>query len=108
VLTSSRGKLVERFEGGDAKLYSDVWDLTVRWARLDEAILGQVESVLIHAHVPPFNSQQVSENRRRSGPGDTCLDLVVMNAGRNGPLLPVMAGAYLASWTDSSGRSMAP
>jgi hypothetical protein len=52
VLTSSRGKLVERFEGGDAKLYSDVWDLTVRWARLDEAILGQVESVLIHADVP--------------------------------------------------------
>lgn len=72
-------------------LYSDIQDLVVRWAVVApdaETYIDDIESVLIVAHAPPFNAQEV--RRWYTGrPG-----LVVLNAGAKGRLHPVVAAIY--------------
>lgn len=84
-------------------LTSDVWDLTIRWARLARTLLDPVEKLLIMSHSPPFNSQAV---RRRPPPAKDH-PYVVMSAGRKGPLLPIVAGAYQAPWQNGN-RKVGP
>ena len=85
---------------GQWLLCSDVWELTVRWARLSEKVLDQVERLLILSHSPIFNSQGVRRGEVRLED----YDLIVMNAGRKGPLCPIVAGAYQASWRNRTGQ----
>jgi hypothetical protein len=108
VLQSAEGHLLEIHHGKDVRMYADVWDLTVRWARLDAHLLDAVERLLIMSHVPPFNAQLVSQQIRCEGPPDAERDLVVMSAGRKGPLLPIVAGAYQSRWRDIHSRHMGP
>jgi hypothetical protein len=51
------------------------------------------------SHSPPFNSQGV----RRALPSDLEYEIIAMNAGRKGPLLPIVAGAYQAPWRNRGG-----
>jgi hypothetical protein len=97
--TSAYESLSEVHANGQRLLCSDVWDLTVRWARLSADLLDGVERLLIMSHSPPFNSQGV----RRGEPPPEEYDLVVMNAGRKGPVFPIVAGAYQASWRNRRG-----
>ena len=100
IVTSVQDSLSEQHANGQRTLFSDVWDLTVRWARVSTALLTSIERLLIMSHSPPFNSQLV----RRVKPTDVEHDLIVMNAGRKGPILPVIAGAYQADgWENSAG-----
>ena len=92
--------LSERHARGQRTLVSDVWDLTIRWARVARDIRLTVERLLIMSHSPPFNSQTV----RRSLPRKDEHPFVVMSAGRKGPLLPVIAAAYQAPWRNKSGK----
>jgi hypothetical protein len=108
VLRSAEGRLLEIHANGDVRMCADIWDLTIRWARLSAGLLSAVERLLIVSHVPPFNSQQVSEIVRRRGPSEAERDLVVMSAGRKGPLLPIVAGAYQSPWRDVRRRQMGP
>jgi hypothetical protein len=73
--TSAYESLSEVHANGQRLLCSDVWDLTVRWARLSADLLEGVERLLIMSHSPPFNSQGV----RRGEPRSEEYDLVVMN-----------------------------
>jgi hypothetical protein len=95
--------LSEKHPGGET-LFSDVWDLTIRWARVDDDLVLTTQSLLVISHSPPFNSQSV---RRRPPTADE-LPYIVMNAGRKGPLLPIVAGAYQAPWRDRSGKKLGP
>lgn len=70
-------------------LYGDVWDVTVRFAAVDASLVADVEALLIKAHAPSFNAQHV-----RGPLKDDVLDLVVMNGGAKGRILPIVAGAY--------------
>lgn len=73
------------------ELYSDVQDIVFRWAPVAETAQGYIdalESVLIVAHAPPFNAQEV----RRWYTGRP--NLVVLNAGVKGRLHPVVAAIY--------------
>lgn len=74
---------------GERGFYSDVWNLTLRWAPVDPSLVLLVEALLIRAHAPSFNAQQV-----RSKAPDDALDLVIMNGGEKGPLLPTVCGHY--------------
>jgi hypothetical protein len=101
IVASVRESLSEEHANGQRALFSDVWDLTIRWARVAPPLLDSVERLLIMSHSPPFNSQGV----RRAEITEAENDLVVMNAGRKGPLLPIVAGAYqTAGWRNSGGR----
>lgn len=71
------------------RLYSDVWDVTLRWAELKREAIPQVERLLISAHSPPFNSQLA----RRDLPA-THGDLIVVNTGEKGRLMPTVFGGY--------------
>jgi hypothetical protein len=76
-------------------LWSDVVDLTVRWAAVgDESFVEPVEQVLIAAHAPAFNSQLCRPDLRRNPQAES---LVIMNVGDKGRLMPVVAGAYYSS-----------
>jgi hypothetical protein len=97
--TSAYEGLTEDHANGQRLLCSDVWDLTIRWARLSAALLVPVERLLIMSHSPLFNSRGV----RREEPNSDEVDLVIMNAGRKGPLLSIVAGAYQAPWHNLSG-----
>jgi hypothetical protein len=100
ILESVEDCLSEKHDGDQRALFSDVWDLTIRWARLRYGLTASVEKLLIMSHSPPFNSQAV----RRAIVEDDEHDLVIMNAGRKGPLLSVVAGAYQAEgWRNVSG-----
>lgn len=100
IVTSVKKSLSEEHASGQRLLFSDVWDLTVRWARVESFLLHSVERLLIMSHSPLFNSQIV----RRVKPTDAEHDLVLMNAGRKGPILPIIAGAYQADgWQNSTG-----
>jgi len=101
---SAYTNLSETHAKGQRLLRSDVWDLTIRWARLSPGLLRQVERLLIMSHSPPFNSQSVL----LSEPTKKERDLVIMNAGRRGPLFPIVAGAYQATWRDRHGRQLGP
>jgi len=92
--SSVRDHVCEMNKRTVAGFYSDVWDLTLRWAELSVGLLASVERLLLMSHSPAFNSQLV----RRDGPRDDELDLLIFNAGRKGPLLPIVAGWYLTEW----------
>lgn len=77
--------------GGEAGFYADVWDITLRWTTAATAILHDVENLLIVAHSPSFNAQAV---RRAS---ETAFDMILLNGGEKGRLLPVVAGQYYDS-----------
>lgn len=94
----------ERFAWSDssgAGLYADVWDVTIRFAVISPEVVVSVESLLIRAHTPSFNAQQV----RRSLNDESVASLVLMNAGEKGRLLPAVAGAYYQRtlWTAMDG-----
>lgn len=73
-----------------ASLFSDVWDVTLRWASIDASEDVRVaEQVLIAAHAPPFNNHHV-----RQGLPPDHHDFIVLNAGQKGRLLPVVVGAH--------------
>jgi len=100
VVASVKDCLFEQHHGGQRLLFSDIWNLTVRWARLAEPLIDSTERVLIMSHSPPFNSQIV----RRTQPRPDEHDLLIMNAGRKGPLLPLASGAYQAwGWRNREG-----
>lgn len=69
--------------------WSDTWDLCLRWATVEREWVESVEKLLIRAHLPQLNSRDI---RDRSLP--TSHDMVVLNGGRKGPLLPVVASYY--------------
>src|SRR5882672_2438936 len=50
--TSAYESLSEVHANGQRLLCSDVWDLTVRWARLSADLLDAVERLLIMSHSP--------------------------------------------------------
>jgi hypothetical protein len=73
----------------DAGLFADVWNLRLRWASVATDCIAGVERLLIVGHAPSFNSKHV-----RSTLSEEAGNLVVMNAGAKGMLLPVLAGKY--------------
>jgi hypothetical protein len=78
--------------------YADVWNVTVRWAEVYHVpLIPSIEQLLIAAHAPPLNSQGVRNAQNLS---DDALDLIVMNGGKKGRLLPSVVGKYydLSSW----------
>lgn len=83
----------------DSGLYSDVWDVVLRYAVVNPEILGAVERIMIKAHAPSFNAQLV---RGAFSKEDEVNKLVVMNAGSKGRLLPTVAGMYycVEPWAD--------
>jgi len=90
--------LYEDHAFGQRTLYSDIWDLTIRWARLEIDLIEPIERLLLMSHSPPFNSQLV----RLEPPKVREHPYVVMSAGRKGPLLPIVAGAYQAPWQNGN------
>jgi len=80
--------------GATYTLYSDVWDLTIRWAELTSDLIDGVEELLIMIHSPPFNSKKV----RKADLKPEYQDLLVMSSGRKGPIIPIVAGAYFTDW----------
>jgi hypothetical protein len=75
------------------RLYSDIWDVKVRWAPIeDTSIVAAVEHILITAHSPAFNSNSV-----RVGVPPEWSDILVINGGKKGRLLPVAFGGYFNS-----------
>lgn len=69
--------------------WSNYWDLVLRWAELDAEWVVPVEALLIRAHTPPLNSQHV-----RGTWLPPTNDLVVLNVGTKGPLLPATTSHY--------------
>lgn len=70
--------------------YSDVWNVVVRWAAFDgsDEELAAVERLLIRFHKPAYNANEVK--------GIVDGDLVVLNVGAKGTLIPVLASWYFA------------
>ncbi len=94
VLASRLGESLNRVwwenDNGVLRLFSDVWDVQVRWAPIsDHSLIEGVERVLIASHRPAFNAQGVHV----AMPGQWS-DLVVLNAGKKGRLVPVAFGGY--------------
>ncbi len=83
----------------ERRIFGDCHDVVLRWARVEggSKAIDEVESLLIRAHCPAFNAQEVRGYYRTGNP-----DLVVMSAGAKGRLLPVVAAAYHAKepWED--------
>jgi hypothetical protein len=74
----------------DGYLFSDCTELTLHWAEIAaEEYIDEVERALITAHAPPFNSSLV----RRWYVGR---DLLILNGGAKGRLMPVVATAFHA------------
>jgi hypothetical protein len=74
----------------DGVIFSDCSDLVIHWAAVsDVEYIDEIERALITSHAPPFNSTLV----RRWYEGR---NLLVVNAGAKGGLLPVVATAYHA------------
>jgi hypothetical protein len=99
-ITESAGRFAW-YDGSATGLYADVWDVTIRFAIIGPEDVARVESLLIRAHTPSFNAQQV-----RSPVNDESITTVVlMNAGEKGRLLPAVAGAYYERplWTRMGG-----
>jgi hypothetical protein len=77
-------------KAGAWRLYSDVSDVLLRWAPIDDlALVAATERVLIAGHRPSSNAQSVK------GPVPRELrDVLVLNAGKKGRLLPCVFGGY--------------
>lgn len=86
-------------------LYSDVWQPRLHYAKLEESLLDQVESLLIAANAPPFNNQHVRTQLPQYD--EVFPDLLVLNGGRKGALLPVACGIYFLplAWPDKRAGS---
>lgn len=69
--------------------WAECWQLVLRWAFVDPARVTEVESLLIRAHCPPFNSQELRGTRDG--------DLVLLNCEEKGRFLPVVASHYFHS-----------
>lgn len=85
-------KSVGRFVDG-RRLFADNYDIVLRWASVakeHEDLIDRIESMLIRSHCPGFNAQEVR------GYYEGASNLLLMNAGAKGRLLPVVAGAYFA------------
>lgn len=77
-------------DGGASGLFSDVWSVVLRHAAVqDHAMIDQVEKLLIRAHAPAFNNQDV-----RGALPCEYEDIVLLNAGAKGRLLPAVVGAW--------------
>lgn len=92
VPTSMQARFLWREKKGPLRLYSNVWGLTVRWAKVRAEIVRDIEAVLIAAHVPAFNSQLVGK-----AVSEARADLLVLNGGAKGHLVPVAFGGYFRS-----------
>ncbi|HCF60575.1 MAG TPA: hypothetical protein DFS52_21575 [Myxococcales bacterium] len=89
-LPESLGRVWWDNTNGEFRLYSDVWNVRMRWATVcDRELISGVERALICAHSPLFNSQHARSEIR---PEDS--DLLVLNVGNKGPLMPVVFGGY--------------
>jgi hypothetical protein len=86
-------------EDGKMRLHSDVWSIVLRWAVVRSDLLESVEGLLITAHSPNFNSQSARRQADKQWK-----NMLVLNAGQKGRLLPVVYGAYLHDdfWPDST------
>ena len=77
-------------DGGASELCSDVWNIVLRHAAVeDDTLIDQIEKLLIRAHAPAFNSQDV-----RGALSREYEDIVLLNAGAKGRLLPTAVGAW--------------
>ena len=81
-----------REKNGPLRLYSNVWGLTLRWAKVRAELVRDVEAVLIAAHAPAFNSQLIGKAVKEAR-----ADLLVLNGGVKGHLTPVAFGGYFRS-----------
>jgi hypothetical protein len=89
-LNESMGRVRWKTKKGGLRLFSDVWDVQIRWATIDEGdLIKPVERILTVSHAPPFNAQQV----RVTVPKHWA-DILVLNGGRKGHLLPSVFGGY--------------
>lgn len=92
---SLHGEIQQRyythFAPDKSRLYSDNWDITVRWALINnKSIITPIERLLIIAHAASFNAQ---ESRGVARPEDR--DLLITNEGYKGRMLPIVFGEYL-------------
>ena len=76
-------------------VWADTWNLTLRWAVLDYTWIGAAEKLLIRAHLPQLNSQEIAA--RSLLPKEH--EMVIVNCGRIRIFLPVVASYYF--WNTS-------
>jgi hypothetical protein len=87
-IKGSLGHFFYRGEHDSLASYSDVWNLVLRWAVTESTIVSDVEMVLIRAHKPNYNAKDIK--------GSLDGDLLVLNTGAKGHLLPVVSEWYFA------------
>lgn len=91
-LRIARGSLGHFFftspTGDEVLQTADSWNLVVRWAPVSEADVADVESLLIRFHKPNYNHHGLTGFDRKN--------LIVINAGSKGTLIPVLASQYFA------------
>lgn len=90
-----RHSLCERIyweDAGKVGLYSDVWQPQLHIADLCQELLNPVEALLIAAHSPSFNNQHVRTLLKKYEAEFP--DLLVINGGVKGAMLPFACGLY--------------
>ncbi|MEQ1775816.1 MAG: hypothetical protein ABL891_18725 [Burkholderiales bacterium] len=90
-----RDSLCERIfwkNGARYELYSDVWHATLHYAELEFKQLKRVEDALIASHAPAFNN--TGTRGAMLSNIDDLRNLLVLNCGRKGALLPTVFGGY--------------
>ena len=90
-MSQSDGKFFGKQKKTESWLYCDVWDVVLRYAVVDPKILGAVETMMIKAHAPSFNAQNVRNGYLSDAEAG---HLVVMNSGSKGRLFPTVVGMY--------------
>jgi len=90
-MSQSDGKFFGKQSKIETGLYCDVWDVVLRYAVVDPKILGAVETMMIKAHAPSFNAQNVRNGYLSDAEAG---HLVVMNSGSKGRLFPTVVGMY--------------
>lgn len=99
-------------------LYSDIWDLVIRVASVAHSSKGaddveRVERHLIRFHKPSYNSKDITGYLTKPAENNIDSDepisdnLVIINGGAKGTLLPVLASWYFAPsswWPDDPER----
>lgn len=68
--------------------WSDCWDLVLRWTTIATSPIRDVERLLIRGHIPPFNQHLV---RGALPPSE---EVVILNGGAKGRMLPVLSSRY--------------
>lgn len=100
----SFGYFSYRESPGKMYLYSDAWDLTIRVASVSSdsgSDVKRIEEHLIRFHKPPYNSADITGYLTQPAKSNADSDnLVIINGGAKGTLLPVLASWYFAppSW----------